>query len=535
MANAVVGRGLRLPIYRTALAGSASAVQVSLQSWTPYEYAVNRSTRCYSLKAIDSHNVTAASPATTSSTTTTTTMTPSARRRIHSSERRTSTLAEFPDAIVPPTMEPSRAPLSVLPLAMIIRSLGTTTVSSSPILLGPSLRIMAALANTHNPLLSPDRNPILRYFLKKTFYAQFCAGENAAEVRHTIDGLKNIGFTGVILGYAKEVVLSESQARDLAAGKVGEETDECIRNEIAPWAQGTLETVRLAQPGDFVALKFTGAGSLALYQLSRRLPASEYLAKSIDSICQLASERGVRLLFDAEQDALQDGIDDWTLEYARKYNKDPSNAVIFGTYQAYKKCCPEVLVNHLDEARKGRFTLGVKLVRGAYINSDPRHRFHDTKEETDACYDGIAASVLTRQWNATVDGKGEYPSASLVLATHNGESVRRARAICDAGAAKSPIAFAQLQGMADEISCELVEAGTQRQRSAGSVSASATATASALPAYKYLVWGTTGDCMKYLLRRAQENKDAVQRTRDGRDAMWGELVRRFKAALGVAA
>jgi hypothetical protein len=41
--------------------------------------------------------------------------------------------------------------------------------------------------------------------------------------------------------------------------------------------------------------------------------------------------------------------------------------------------------------------------------------------------------------------------------------------------------------------------------------------------------------MKYLLRRAQENKDAVQRTRDGRDAMWGELVRRFKAALGVAA
>jgi hypothetical protein len=114
---------------------------------------------------------------------------------------------------------------------------------------------MAALANAHNPLLSPDRNPILRYFLKKTFYAQFCAGENAAEVRHTIDGLKNIGFTGVILGYAKEVVLSESQARDLAAGKVGEETDECIRNEIAPWAQGTLETVRLAQPGDFVALK----------------------------------------------------------------------------------------------------------------------------------------------------------------------------------------------------------------------------------------------------------------------------------------
>lgn len=114
---------------------------------------------------------------------------------------------------------------------------------------------MNALAHTKNPLLSPDTNPLLRYALKQTFYAQFCAGEHALEVRRTIDGLKNIGFTGVILGYAKEVVLSEKQARALAEGKVGEETEECIREEIEPWAQGTLETVRLAQPGDFVALK----------------------------------------------------------------------------------------------------------------------------------------------------------------------------------------------------------------------------------------------------------------------------------------
>lgn len=182
--------------------------------------------------------------------------TPSLRRPIHSSERRTSTLAEHPDAMMPPpATEPSRAPLSVLPLAMIIRSLGTTTVSSSPVLLNPSLHLMAALAHSRNPLLSPDRNPLLRYFLKKTFYAQFCAGENPIEVRQTIDGLKQIGFTGVILGYAKEVVLSEAQARDLASGKAGQETEECIRNEIEPWTQGTLETVRLAQPGDFVALK----------------------------------------------------------------------------------------------------------------------------------------------------------------------------------------------------------------------------------------------------------------------------------------
>lgn len=268
-----------------------------------------------------------------------------------------------------------------------------------------------------------------------------------------------------------------------------------------------------------------------MYQLRNRLPCSPYLAEAIDSICQLAHQRGVRLLFDAEQDVLQDGIDDWFLRYARKYNKDAGQKpIIYNTYQAYKKCMPEVISRHLAQAKEEGFTLGVKLVRGAYLGSDPRHRLHDTKEDTDACFDGIAASVLARQWNATVSGQGEFPPSAIVLATHNADSVRRARAICDAGAAKSPVAFAQLQGMADEVSCELVEAGNQSRAKAASPSVAA----AALPAYKYLVWGSTGECMKYLLRRAQENKDAVGRTKSGRDAMWAELVRRFKVTVGLA-
>lgn len=451
------------------------------------------------------------------------------RRNIHSSERRTSTVADLPGSmppVAPQNMEPSRAPLSVLPLSMILRSLATTVVSSSPILLPPSLRIMVALAHAKSPILNPDKNPILRFFLKKSFYAQFCAGENAVEVRETIRRLKNIGFTGVILGYAKEVVLEGSDARDMSAAKLGQETARDIEKEINPWRDGTLETVRLAEPGDFVALKFTGAGSLALNQLKNRLPPSPHLSESIDAICQLARDRGVRLLFDAEQDMLQDGIDDWTMQFARKYNDSPDTATIYGTYQAYKKACPAVVSRHLAEAQREGFTLGVKLVRGAYLGSDPRECFHDTKEDTDACYNNIAASILTRQWSPTVQGQGEFPNVHIVLATHNVESVRRARAICDAGGAKSDIAFAQLQGMADEVSCELVEASQSAQKE--------NANARPLPVYKYLVWGTTGECMKYLLRRAQENKDAVQRTRNGRDAMWAELVRRCKSAVGMA-
>ncbi|KAI9898863.1 hypothetical protein N3K66_005324 [Trichothecium roseum] len=522
MAPVAAGRGLRW----TGLHLSAT-VRPS-KSWNTSRaaaMALNHSFTGTSLRLVSTSTSTSTSTSSTSlavSPVTQRSIHSSSRTDIQSSERRTSTIAEPLDTMVPMPGGASRAPLSVLPLSMILRSLMTTTVSSSPALLPPSLRIMSMLAHTKNPLLHPDTNPILRFALKHTFYAQFCAGENSPEVRNTIGKLKNIGFTGVILGYAREVVLSESESKQLGADKPGLETEDGIRNEIDPWAMGTLETVRLAEPGDFVALKFTGAGRAALHQLKNRTESSPHLYRRIDEICNLAAQREVRLLFDAEQDSLQDGIDDWTMHFAKKYNTQ--NATIFGTYQAYKKNMPEVIASHLAMAREGGFQLGVKLVRGAYLGSDPRHRLHDTKEATDDCYNGIAASVLTRQWTDVVKGDGIYPSASIVLATHNAESVRRARAICDAGVAKSPVAFAQLQGMADEVSCELVEASLQPSRTS----------ASNLPTFKYLVWGTTGECMKYLLRRAYENKDAVQRTRDGRDAMWGELVRRCKAVVGLA-
>ncbi|PHH69418.1 hypothetical protein CDD80_6746 [Ophiocordyceps camponoti-rufipedis] len=441
---------------------------------------------------------------------------PGQRRDIHLSGKNSSSLAEYPGSgrPSPPCDEPERTPLSVLPLAMVLRSLGTNALSSSRLLLPISLRVMLALAHSSNPLLSPDKNPLLRFLLKKSFYAQFCAGENAAEVRQTVARLKNIGFTGVILGYAREVVLSDEQVDGL-----GKDTSDVVENEVEPWTRGTLETVNLAAVGDFVALKFTGAGRLALHQLRHRLPPSRCLGEAIDSICQRARERGVRLLFDAEQDMLQSGIDDWTMAFARKYNTDPACATIYGTYQAYKKCMPEVLSRHLAEAQRGGFTLGVKLVRGAYLASDHREIFHDTKAETDACYDALAAAVLTRRWTDTVRGEGPFPPAHLVLATHNADSVRQARAICVSGQARSGVAFAQLQGMADEVSCELVD------DSRGSAPASV---------YKYMVWGTTGECIKYLLRRAQENRDAVERTRSGRDAMWAEVVRRIKKGFGLA-
>lgn len=448
-----------------------------------------------------------------------------------------------------PSNMATKAPLSVLPFITILRSLAVTTMSSSPVLLPPSLSIMSMLAHTTNPILNPDRNPLLKQLIKKTFYAQFCAGETGPEVKATMARLRDIGFSGVILGYAREVVLTQEQLKALATRGMDKETaQECIQNEVIPWAKGTLETVRLAEPGDYVALKFTGAGRKALWTLSQRLPPPKALADAIDEICTLAAERGVRLLFDAEQQAVQAGIDDWTLAYMRKYNSTtPGKAVIYGTYQAYLKATPAVVAAHLRAAREEGFTLGVKLVRGAYLGSDPRHLIHDTKADTDACYDGVSEALLRREWTgplaefATPEDYtpgAAFPGVNMVLASHNADSVRKARAVVDAGYRGTEVAFAQLQGMADEVSCEILAGRSDTGSSSASSKVAAASgdkdAASAEPrAYKYLVWGSTGECMKYLLRRAQENKDAVQRTRDGRDAMRAELWRRMKGVFGL--
>lgn len=234
----------------------------------------------------------------------------------------------------------------------------------------------------------------------------------------------------------------------------------------------------------------------------------------------------MRLLFDAEQARLQPGIDTWTLDYMRRYNTQPDDAAIFGTYQAYLKRTPGVLQAHLEEAARGGFSVGVKLVRGAYLGSDPRELIHDTKADTDAAYNALATAVMRREWVAPMESAENFPVASLVLASHNAESVRLARRLIAQGESRSRVAFAQLQGMADEVSCELLVPSKD-------AAAQTDDPKRAPEAYKYLVWGSTGECMKYLLRRAYENRDAVQRTVDGRKAMWGEVMRRIRGVVSL--
>ncbi|MCJ1288338.1 proline dehydrogenase [Xylographa opegraphella] len=453
-----------------------------------------------------------------------------ARRRLHQSNYQSATATTIPPSSRPAAPEcKSKPPLSLFPLSTLLRSYCITSLSCSPILLSPSLSLLSTLVHSRSPLLNPDRNPLLRYALKKTFYAQFCAGENLAEVRKTMASLKDMGFEGVILGYAKEVVVVEG-----GESAENEEPDAgTVEAEVTAWRKGTLETVSLAQKGDYVALKFTGAGSRALHELTNCLPPGKVLKEAIIEICDFAKRRNVRILFDAEQTTVQAGIDMWTLAFQRKYNCEvPEQALVYGTYQAYLRSTPATLARHIAVAWDERFTLGVKLVRGAYLGSDPRHLFWSEKEDTDKAYNEIAESLIQRRFNnllKPLQGKEsrEFPDVNLVLASHNLKSVKQAMSIRKEQLAldqkRIHMTYGQLMGMADHVSCELILA----RKLAHDLQQPPYEKRDTPMVHKYLVWGTVGECLKYLLRRAQENRDAVVRTEDARLELRKELVRRL--------
>lgn len=152
-------------------------------------------------------------------------------------------------------------PLSIMPTTMLLRSLLTSTVSSTPSLLLPSLSILSWLSKPGRALLfNIERNPILHAILKKTFYNQFCAGETEKETRACVRQLKDLGFRGVILTYAKEIVFDHTTKTSHGFGCVSDSSKESsgvIKQDpqIEAWKVGTLQTVDLIGDGDILAIK----------------------------------------------------------------------------------------------------------------------------------------------------------------------------------------------------------------------------------------------------------------------------------------
>lgn len=88
--------------------------------------------------------------------------------------------------------------------------------------------------------------------VRKFIYDHFIAGENAAQVRARVKEMKGLGFSGVILGYAREVNVSGGE---VGGGDVLGVSKEEGERAIREWRDGLMNTLSLLQPGDFLSLK----------------------------------------------------------------------------------------------------------------------------------------------------------------------------------------------------------------------------------------------------------------------------------------
>lgn len=218
-----------------------------------------------------------------------------------------------------------------------------------------------------------------------------------------------------------------------------------------------------------------------------------------------ANRLGVRLMIDAEHAQFQPAIDQLTLDCQRKFNLE--RPIIFGTIQGYlRDSLGRVHVN-IERARREGWKLGFKLVRGAYMVHERKRAkhlgykdpVHATLQDTHDSYNRIAELFLRNL------GKG----GELMVATHNSTSVQLVTDwMEELNIPKDgPVYFGQLLGMCDDVSYTLGSLGYN--------------------VYKYVPYGPIDEVLPYLIRRMEENSDALSGATRERKLVAEEIRRRL--------
>ncbi len=316
--------------------------------------------------------------------------------------------------------------------------------------------------------------------IKGNIFKQFCGGETITECARATKILDQFHI-GTILDYSVE-------------GKENEADFDHTRDE-------TLQTIRTAKGNPhipFCVFKVTG---LARFELLEKVNAKQNLADSeisewqrvrnrVDDICSLAHDTGTPLFIDAEDSWIQDAIDDLTDEMMAKYNQE--KAIVYNTLQMYRHDRLAFLKTSFEKAKAGNYFLGLKLVRGAYMEKERaraiENGYRDPIQPDKASSD--------RDFDLAIDFCVEHIDRIAICAgTHNEQSSLRLAQLMDQKSIphNDPrIYFAQLFGMSDHISFNLANAGYN--------------------VAKYVPYGPIREVVPYLIRRAMENTSVKGQT-----------------------
>ncbi|MFC7302419.1 bifunctional proline dehydrogenase/L-glutamate gamma-semialdehyde dehydrogenase PutA [Cognatiluteimonas weifangensis] len=217
------------------------------------------------------------------------------------------------------------------------------------------------------------------------------------------------------------------------------------------------------------------------YEHAKRARVLAELTPRVLALAQLAKSHGIGFTIDAEEaDRLELSLDVIAAAYA-----DPSLQGWEGyglAVQAYQKRAPFVIDFLADLARRHGRRIPVRLVKGAYWDSEVKRAQVDgqagypvftRKPNTDVSYLANAARMLDA-------GDALYP----MFATHNAQTIAAVHRI----AAGRPFEFQKLHGMGDDLYAEVIPADRLD-----------------VPCRVYAPVGSHEDLLPYLVRRLLEN------------------------------
>jgi proline dehydrogenase len=316
--------------------------------------------------------------------------------------------------------------------------------------------------------------------IRSTVFDHFCGGINEKDCLKVVDKMFTKGVFAV-LDYSVE-------------GKEDEDQFE------AAFAM-TMKTIEFAKEHNaipFAVFKPTGLGRFALYEKigeNEELSASEQdewkrVLERFDKLCKAAYDKDVAVLIDGEESWMQDAADYIVAQMMKKYNKE--KVIVFNTLQMYRWDRLDYLKKLHEEAKSEGFYIGMKLVRGAYMEKE-NIRAEEKGYKSPIC---ISKEATDDNYDAAVDYMLDHlDEMSLFAGTHNEESsYKLMQQIKERNIAPKDtrIWFGQLYGMSDNISYNLAAHGYN--------------------VAKYLPFGPVRDVMPYLIRRAEENTSVAGQT-----------------------
>jgi proline dehydrogenase len=325
--------------------------------------------------------------------------------------------------------------------------------------------------------------PITNFFLniglpvkgliKATIFKHFCGGETIAECEQTIRQLA-LGNVGTILDYSVE-------------GEEEETVFDFTCEEIIRTIQSAAGDLRIP----ITVFKITGIGRFGLLEkLAAKIELTaaesaefEKVRRRCEMICSAAFDKNVPIMVDAEETWIQNTIDELAMDMMRLFNQ--KNCIVYNTYQLYRHDkLADLKADHLIAKAQG-FILGVKMVRGAYMEKE-RKRAEELGYLSPIQPDKAATD---RDYNESLNyGIENLAEIALVCGTHNEESCQILAQLLNRHQIEHShphVYFAQLLGMSDNLSFNLSDAGYN--------------------VAKYVPYGPIKAVMPYLFRRAQEN------------------------------